>query len=432
MPLPAKRRHRETDGSDEYEQSSSDGSIINSRPLEDDTTPKAPRQYDKQAPRQYGKLFQDSDQDGHSTSEASSSRSRRSSRSKASSPSKKQRNAALEEETGHDIYSFAQFREWQPEPLKNLKHDLHLIQRGNRIIPIDLKDKVKLIETLDQRILTRRKIATLDEYAYYDKNNASVLSAAVQYQYPDQGFVDDMVQRAALCLSENEAEASWNMDVHGPLLTWVFRKEKRVSRFTDYRYCPSTHIVTDFKPRASSNLVDFCIHIRPAEESPAQLSIKEICKSRPLGTINHVDGGNLNKDPIVISIETKKHGEEYGKAVTQMATWHSAQLRSLRYTSDDGRLPPRTLTQIQFLPGIIVQGHVWSFVATVERGGRAVLFHQAPIGNTNSQEGVLKLLLSLQHLKYWAEEVYWPAFQADIIGSTEMPAVNLEDNGKSA
>jgi hypothetical protein len=162
--------------------------------------------------------------------------------------------------------------------------------------------------------------------------------------------------------------------------------------------------------------VDFCIHIRPAEESPAQLSIKEICKSRPLGTINHVDGGNLNKDPIVISIETKKHGEEYGKAITQMATWHSAQLRSLRYTSDDERLPPRTLTQIQFLPGIIVQGHVWSFVATVERDGRAVLFHQAPIGDTNSQEGILKLLLSLQHLKYWAEEVYWPAFQADIIG----------------
>jgi hypothetical protein len=118
----------------------------------------------------------------------------------------------------------------------------------------------------------------------------------------------------------------------------------------------------------------------------------------------------------VISIETKKHGEEYGKAITQMATWHSAQLRSLRYTSDDERLPPRTLTQIQFLPGIIVQGHVWSFVATVERDGRAVLFHQAPIGDTNSQEGILKLLLSLQHLKYWAEEVYWPAFQADIIG----------------
>jgi hypothetical protein len=236
MPLPGKRSRDETGGSDEYDQSSSDGSIIIPLPLENDITPKAPRQYDRQAPRHYGKLFEDFDQDRRSISEASSSRSQRSSRSKASSPSKKQRNAALEEETGYDIYSFAQFPDWQPELLKNLKRDLNIIQRGNRIVPMRLKDKVRLFEALYQCTLTRRKIATLDEYAYYDEHNASVLSAAVQYQYPDQDFVDDMVERAALCLSENEAEASWNMDVHAPLLTWTFRKEKIASRLTDYRY----------------------------------------------------------------------------------------------------------------------------------------------------------------------------------------------------
>jgi hypothetical protein len=55
------------------------------------------------------------------------------------------------------------------------------------------------------------------------------------------------------------------------------------------------------------------------------------------------------------------------------------------------------------------------FVATVEKSGRAVLFHHAPIGDTNTKEGVLKLLLSLQYFRYWAETIYWPAFQADIL-----------------
>ncbi|KAL3596037.1 hypothetical protein FPOAC2_10407 [Fusarium poae] len=392
MPLPGKgkgngKRPREVNDSDEYDQSSSDGSNIIPQALQDDTTPRAPKQY--------GRLFQDLDHDGYSTSGASSSRSQsqRSSRSKASSPSKKQRGAALEEETGYDIQTFGQFEHWQPESLKILRRDLQRIQRGIQIVPVDLKDQ----------------FATLDEFTYHDNTKASLLSSAVQYRYPARDFIDGMVEDAALCFTENDSEASWNMDVHGPLLAWVFRKEKRSRRLTDYQYCPSAHIVTDFKPNSSSHLVDFCVSIRPAEESRTKSAIKEVCRRRPLGTINHVDSGRLNKDPIVISIETKKHGEEYGKAVTQMATWHSAQLRSLRFTCP-------TLMQIQFLPGIIVQGHVWMFVATVERDGRAVLFHQAPIGDTASEEGMLKLLLSLQHLKHWTEEIYWPAFQADVLG----------------
>jgi hypothetical protein len=56
----------------------------------------------------------------------------------------------------------------------------------------------------------------------------------------------------------------------------------------------------------------------------------------------------------------------------------------------------RGLNSINFLPCTIVQGYKWMFVATVEHCGRAVLFQQAPIGDTTSKEGVSKLLLSLQ------------------------------------
>lgn len=129
------KRHREEEiEEDQFDQSTSDGSNFPSPPLIDETTPRAPRQY--------GRLFQDLDNDTSSASQASSPKSQASSRSKASSPSKRQRHAALEDETGHDIFSFAQHDNWQPDILKTLKSDLHRIQRGNRIAPIELKDQV--------------------------------------------------------------------------------------------------------------------------------------------------------------------------------------------------------------------------------------------------------------------------------------------------
>lgn len=39
---------------------------------------------------------------------------------------------------------------------------------------------------------------------------------------------------AAICLDEGEGESSWNLDVHAPLLSWVFRQKR--SRLVDYRY----------------------------------------------------------------------------------------------------------------------------------------------------------------------------------------------------
>lgn len=72
------------------------------------------------------------------------------------SPSEKQRGAALDEETGYDMQTFIQFEHWQPETLQNLRHDLHRIQRGNRIVPIDLKAQVRkaLQSSQLKRILT--------------------------------------------------------------------------------------------------------------------------------------------------------------------------------------------------------------------------------------------------------------------------------------
>ncbi|ENH63454.1 hypothetical protein FOC1_g10000286, partial [Fusarium oxysporum f. sp. cubense race 1] len=55
---------------------------------------------------------------------------------------------------------------------------------------------------------------------------------------------------------------------------------------------------------------------------------------------------------------------------------------------------------IEFLPGIIMQGHDWNFVTTIQRDGKAFIFHKLPIGTTHTRQGIFKVLLALQYLEH--------------------------------
>ncbi|CAH0044539.1 unnamed protein product [Clonostachys solani] len=66
---------------------------------------------------------------------------------------------------------------------------------------------------------------------------------------------------------------------------------------------------------------------------------------------------------------------------------------------------------------LIVQGHDWQFVPTApgdgENGLVRVFRPGIHIGDTRSEEAIYKLLVSLQRLTAWAEDVFWPVFKAD-------------------
>ncbi|KAL6409811.1 hypothetical protein AUP68_06209 [Ilyonectria robusta] len=171
-------------------------------------------------------------------------------------------------------------------------------------------------------------------------------------------------------------------------------------------------ILREFKPRnAPSKNVDFCVIIRPEEDRPAYEAIEDLCRlGRPGLAINHTEWGNFDKDPIAISIETKRHAENWDNAILQMGTWHSAQWRSLVWGGSQ-----HPVRHIEFLPGIIIQGHSWLFIATIFKNNKARLYHSVGIGDTKTKFGIYKLTISLQCLQRWVEETYWPAFKADIL-----------------
>lgn len=159
---------------------------------------------------------------------------------------------------------------------------------------------------------------------------------------------------------------------------------------------------------APSKTVDFCVCIKPNKSSPEAQAIETLTDTRPGISINHTGWGNLRKHPIALSIETKREPDR-DRALLQIGTWHSSQWRALQWQSK------ADLTAIGFLPGIMVQGHSWQFVASTLQGGKSKLYHELEIGGTGSHFAVYKLAIALQCLGRWIEQTYWPAFKAAIL-----------------
>ncbi|WQF87655.1 Putative PD-(D/E)XK nuclease [Colletotrichum destructivum] len=86
-----------------------------------------------------------------------------------------------------------------------------------------------------------------------------------------------------------------------------------------------------------------------------------------------------------------------GSAEAQLVTWHVAQWRLLDRLAS--RAGPDAPTLPAFLPGIIVQGHDWSFVASTRRDDRVTLWTSQHIGSTAKATGVYQIVCALQYLR---------------------------------
>jgi hypothetical protein len=85
-------------------------------------------------------------------------------------------------------------------------------------------------------------------------------------------------------------------------------------------------------------------------------------------SINHTPYAPLRRIPISVSIETKPGGMSTRKAQLQMGIWHAAQWRHL------SKLAGGNLQALPFIPGILVYGHEWIFVASTYDNGKTVSF----------------------------------------------------------
>ncbi|EEY15914.1 conserved hypothetical protein [Verticillium alfalfae VaMs.102] len=232
------------------------------------------------------------------------------------------------------------------------------------------------------------------------------------------------MRSATECDEMNEPECVWSDEVYRPILSWVLRPNDNESGLVDFRCSTSSRISRRFSPRTStSKMVDFCTIFKPPTGSHPARRIDEICRTRPGRSINHSDAGALCTYPVGLSLEFKSPGADVVKAMVQIGAWHAAQWRSLCLDCPDS-----STRAIEFLPGIIVQGHEWYFVATVPpQSPKAedtsplpfdhipTLYSRILMGSTEHTKGLCRIVAALRLLVTWLEERYWPAFKQQVL-----------------
>lgn len=135
-------------------------------------------------------------------------------------------------------------------------------------------------------------------------------------------------------------------------------------------------------------MVDFCINLCPRQAGPDYAHVVnaiDVLRTELADkSINHTGHNPLLRDPISVSIETKRPDEGAQKQALQIGVWQTAQWRHLeklvQMRLDADGEPPQTrqercdevLGQLDYLPALLVRGHDWYFAATRKEGRKTV------------------------------------------------------------
>lgn len=179
--------------------------------------------------------------------------------------------------------------------------------------------------------------------------------------------------------------------------------------------------------------VDFCLYLSPDEagDTVAASVIQEYRRRLPCAVVNYTDFVPLRSRPVAVSIETKRRGaDQPAEAGLQMGTCHAAQWNLLSRLvvnhgtgtdEDKGQgvgvgASGKALDSLPFLPGVVVNGHSWNFVATTREGRKTILWQERCFGDTSNPLGVYKVVAGIQRLARWARDIYWPWYRGNVLG----------------
>ncbi|KAF4443458.1 hypothetical protein F53441_11422 [Fusarium austroafricanum] len=282
---------------------------------------------------------------------------------------------------------------------------------------------------------------------------------------PEVEFVLQILDKAASCNTNQHHEDEWNKSVHALILEFAFHmKGQRVKdQLITCSSCINAAILPQYQPRTpgASKKVDFCVHINPKNDrgSSAAAAIKQLINYLPGNVFNFTSFQPLCEQPIALSIETKRPTEGFNVAKLQLGVWQAAhwmflntlvetqqqnlkdkQLReqaeaqrlaaieqqdsqqspqnTLRLEQPDTLLPASQQQLLDprfnlpdFIPGIIINGHEWWFTVTTMEESRVKFYEKVALGSTKGTKDIYKLICSLQILRHWVDQTYWPWLQ---------------------
>ncbi|GKT67508.1 hypothetical protein ColTof4_14432 [Colletotrichum tofieldiae] len=232
--------------------------------------------------------------------------------------------------------------------------------------------------------------------------------------------MEHIVQSSSFCVREQLDEAGWGSEVHYHILMAALRRPLAPVRDGLVNFIQATTAATHsyLLGRARSKMVDFCVYIdAPLLPDPRVAdAIKLVRTLSGFKTLNHTSYYLLRDKPVSLSIECKKPGGSLDNAALQMGVWHTAQWNFLSRLAG---IRGFDLASLPCLPGIIVQGEQWFFVASTRQANTTILWTKRSIGSSTNLRGVYQIVRTIQFLAWWSETWYWPWFQRHILGLSD-------------
>ncbi|KAF6527919.1 hypothetical protein HZS61_008221 [Fusarium oxysporum f. sp. conglutinans] len=295
-----------------------------------------------------------------------------------------------------------------PPELVDLLCDLDTINDKAGIIPKSLKAE---IERQDQPDMTLKWIRR-SSHIYAPDDEFGLIPGCLITAKNHLSRVKMLVEFAKRARELGFDETMWNNEVHTPTLQFAFRGDQWLDHaLVDSLSCMNASPRADYyKFPIPLSRVDYTLFINPAVDKDTRVREAIGSLSAALGGfINHTTSGSFSSFPLALSIETKRYGGDQRKADVQTATWHASQWTFLQSLAGD------KISELPFLPGIVVHAHEWKFVATSRKGNETILWSSCPIGSAITTVGVFQILAGLRRLRKWCEEVYWPWYKKNIL-----------------
>jgi hypothetical protein len=70
--------------------------------------------------------------------------------------------------------------------------------------------------------------------------------------------------------------------------------------------------------------------------------------------------------------------------------------------------PKKTFDLPTFIPGIIIQGHMWHLIITTPQDRKTMVWQSVCIGTTQSTKGIYQIVYILQLIREGVKSKYWP------------------------
>ncbi|KAL3587396.1 hypothetical protein FPOAC2_13292 [Fusarium poae] len=231
--------------------------------------------------------------------------------------------------------------------------------------------------------------------------------AGKKAQYKAEFIALRDLEEAAKTVNDQEAcEATWNLEVHAPLLKLAFNAFPSIHR----HLLTSARISKPFLPEmrvdtlydySRPKMIDLGVRICP----PPHLS--EIIQKQIIGLpdrercLNQTVYRPVRNDPIAMVIETKIARGDLEEARLQLgiwvASWHQRMKMLIGAYSDKALVT---------LPLIIVMEHKWRLLFACDKKDQIVILQDLEIGSTDNLMGLYTIVATLRVIGAWMQDTY--------------------------